>query len=73
MLRGYILASSIGMALYARTGIGEGQEVHVATMEFNMIEHLWGGLLGGPWLRMGYSQMFTLPIPDAGWLYLGWQ
>lgn len=62
-LCGYILASSIGMALYARARSGEGQEVHVAMMDamvgFNMIEHLWGGVLGEPELGMGYSRMLT--------------
>lgn len=62
-LCGYILASSVGMALYARARTGEGQEVHVAMMDamagFNMIEHLWGGVLDEPELGMGYSRMLT--------------
>lgn len=62
-LCGYILASSIGMALFARERTGIGQEVHVAMMDamvgFNMIEHLWGGVIDRPDLGLGYSRMLT--------------
>jgi crotonobetainyl-CoA:carnitine CoA-transferase CaiB-like acyl-CoA transferase len=62
-LCGYVLASSIGMALYARERTGLGQEVHVPMMEtmvgFNMLEHLWGGVLDEPSLGLGYSRMLT--------------
>jgi len=62
-LCGYILASSVGMALYARERSGVGQEVHVAMMDamvgFNMIEHLWGGVLDQPELGIGYSRLMT--------------
>lgn len=62
-LCGYVLASSIGMALYARERTGLGQEVHVPMMEtmvgFNMLEHLWGGVLDQPELGLGYSRMLT--------------
>lgn len=62
-LCGYILASSVGMALYARERTGLGQEVHVAMMDamvgFNLIEHLWGGVLDRPDLGLGYSRMLT--------------
>lgn len=62
-LCGHILASSVGMALYARERTGAGQEVHVAMMDamvgFNMIEHLWGGVLDEPDLGIGYSRMLT--------------
>lgn len=62
-LCGYILASSIGMALVARERGGIGQEVHVAMMDamvgFNMIEHLWGGVLDEPEAGMGYGRMMT--------------
>lgn len=62
-LCGYILASSIGMALFARDRTGLGQEVHVAMMDamvgFNMIEHLWGGVIDRPDLGFGYSRMLT--------------
>ncbi len=62
-LCGYILASSVGMALYARERTGIGQEVHVAMMDamvgFNMIEHLWGGVLDQPDLGIGYSRLMS--------------
>lgn len=62
-LCGYVLASSIGMALLARERTGQGQEVHVPMMEtmvgFTMIEHLWGGVLDQPELGLGYSRMLT--------------
>jgi crotonobetainyl-CoA:carnitine CoA-transferase CaiB-like acyl-CoA transferase len=62
-LCGYVLASSIGMALVARERSGAGQEVHVPMMEtmvgFNMLEHLWGGVLDEPDLGLGYSRMLT--------------
>ncbi|MFH1341937.1 MAG: CoA transferase [Pseudomonadota bacterium] len=62
-LCGYILASSIGMALYSRERTGAGQEVHVAMMDtmvgFNMIEHLWCGVLDEAEKGLGYSRMLT--------------
>jgi crotonobetainyl-CoA:carnitine CoA-transferase CaiB-like acyl-CoA transferase len=62
-LCGYVLASSISMALYARERTGAGQEVHVPMMEtmvgFNMLEHLWGAVLDEPSLGLGYSRMLT--------------
>lgn len=62
-LCGYILASTVGMALFARERTGTGQEVHVSMMDamvgFNMIEHLWGGVLDEPDLGIGYSRMLT--------------
>lgn len=62
-LCGYILASSIGMALYARERTGSGQEVHVAMMDamvgFNMIEHLQNGVHDEPEKGLGYSRMLT--------------
>lgn len=62
-LCGYILASSVAMALYARERTGVGQEVHVAMMDamvgFNMIEHLWGGVLDQPELGIGYGRLMT--------------
>jgi crotonobetainyl-CoA:carnitine CoA-transferase CaiB-like acyl-CoA transferase len=43
---GYMLASAIGMALYAREKTGLGQQVRVPMFEtiaaFNLHEHLWG-------------------------------
>ncbi|WP_398472781.1 CaiB/BaiF CoA transferase family protein [Tardiphaga sp.] len=64
-LCGYILASTIGMALFARERRGgEGQEVHVAMMDamvgFNMVEHIWGGAIDEPDLGMGYSRMLSV-------------
>jgi crotonobetainyl-CoA:carnitine CoA-transferase CaiB-like acyl-CoA transferase len=64
-LCGYILASTIGMALFARERRGgAGQEVHVAMMDamvgFNMVEHIWGGAIDEPDLGMGYSRMLSV-------------
>ena len=60
---GYVLASSIGMALFARERTSKGQEVHLAMMDamvgFNMLEHLWGGVIDDPSLGIGYSRMLT--------------
>lgn len=60
---GYILASSIGMALFHREKTGEGQEVHVPMLEtmvaFNLHEHLWGGAFDPPIGSPGYSRMGT--------------
>lgn len=62
-LCGYVLASSIGMALYACERQGIGQEVHVPMMEtmvgFNMLEHLWAGVFDEPEKGLGYSRMLT--------------
>ena len=62
-LCGYSLASAIGMALYARERTGKGQEVHVPMMEtmvgFNLLEHLWAGVLDEPERGLGYSRMLT--------------
>jgi len=60
---GYVLASAISMALLWRERTGQGQEVHVPMLEsmvtFNMLEHLWGGVLDDPAHGLGYSRMFT--------------
>ena len=60
---GYILASAVGMALFARERTGRGQEVHVPMMEtmaaFNLVDHLWHGVLGEPEKGLGYPRMFT--------------
>jgi crotonobetainyl-CoA:carnitine CoA-transferase CaiB-like acyl-CoA transferase len=60
---GHVLASAIGMALFARERSGEGQEVHVPMMEtmtaFNLVDHLWHGVLGEPEKGLGYPRMFT--------------
>ncbi len=60
---GYVLASAVSMALLWRERTGRGQEVHVPMLEsmvtFNMLEHLWGGVLDDPAHGLGYSRMFT--------------
>ncbi|NMF88641.1 CaiB/BaiF CoA transferase family protein [Aromatoleum petrolei] len=61
---GYILASSIGMALFARERTGKGQEVHVPMFEtilsFNYLEHLWGGAFDPPLdPGVGYVRLLT--------------
>jgi crotonobetainyl-CoA:carnitine CoA-transferase CaiB-like acyl-CoA transferase len=60
---GYVLASAVGMALFARERTGEGQEVHVPMMEtmtaFNLVDHFWHGVLGEPEKGLGYPRMFT--------------
>ena len=62
-IAGYVLASSIGMALFYRERTGQGQEVHVPMLDtlvsFHLHEHFWGGIFEppiGPW---GYSRMAT--------------
>jgi crotonobetainyl-CoA:carnitine CoA-transferase CaiB-like acyl-CoA transferase len=60
---GYVLASVIGMALFHRERAGEGQEVHVPMLEtmvaFNLVDHLWHGVLGEPEKGLGYPRMLT--------------
>ena len=60
---GHSLASAVGMALFHRERTGEGQEVHVPMMEtmaaFNLVDHLWHGVLGEPEKGLGYPRMFT--------------
>ena len=60
---GYVLASSIGMALFHRERTGQGQKVQVPMFEtllqFNMFEHLWEGSLGNGPETMGYTRMFS--------------
>jgi crotonobetainyl-CoA:carnitine CoA-transferase CaiB-like acyl-CoA transferase len=60
---GYVLASMIGMALYAREKTGKGQEVHVPMFDtmaaFNLVEHLWHGVLSEPEKGLGYPRMLT--------------
>ncbi|MNF37888.1 Formyl-coenzyme A transferase [compost metagenome] len=59
---GYVLASSISMALLHRERTGEGQQVLVPMMEtmlqFNLFEHLWEGVLGKT-DGLGYTRMFS--------------
>jgi crotonobetainyl-CoA:carnitine CoA-transferase CaiB-like acyl-CoA transferase len=61
---GYVLASSIGMALFARERTGKGQQVHVPMFEtilaFNYHEHLWGGAFDPPLEPgVGYVRLLT--------------
>jgi crotonobetainyl-CoA:carnitine CoA-transferase CaiB-like acyl-CoA transferase len=63
-LCGYVLASSIGMALYQRERSGLGQEVQVPMFEtilsFNYLEHLWGGAFDPPLPPgIGYVRLLT--------------
>jgi crotonobetainyl-CoA:carnitine CoA-transferase CaiB-like acyl-CoA transferase len=62
-LSGHVLASSVGMALFARERTGEGQEIHVPMLEtmvaFNMVDHLWHGVFGEPEKGLGYPRMLT--------------
>jgi crotonobetainyl-CoA:carnitine CoA-transferase CaiB-like acyl-CoA transferase len=60
---GYVLASMVGMALYAREKTGKGQEVHVPMVDtmaaFNLVDHLWHGVFGEPEKGLGYPRMLT--------------
>jgi crotonobetainyl-CoA:carnitine CoA-transferase CaiB-like acyl-CoA transferase len=63
-LCGYVLASSIAMALYHRERSGQGQEVQVPMFEtilsFNYLEHLWGGAFDPPVAPgIGYVRLLT--------------
>jgi crotonobetainyl-CoA:carnitine CoA-transferase CaiB-like acyl-CoA transferase len=62
-LCGYVLASSIGMALFHRERTGEGQKVEVpmleTTVSFLMLEHMWGGLFSPPVAPLGYPRLLT--------------
>jgi len=67
---GYVLASSIGMALVHRERTGEGQEVQVPMLEtmmsFNLIEHLWAGAFDEPQGELGYDRaLMTFRRPFA--------
>lgn len=57
---GYVLASSISMALYHRERTGKGQAVEVPMLEtmmsFNLIEHLWTGNFDEPMGPLGYQR-----------------
>jgi crotonobetainyl-CoA:carnitine CoA-transferase CaiB-like acyl-CoA transferase len=60
---GYVLASAVGMALFHRERTGAGQEVHVPMLEtmvaFNLVDHLWHGVLAEPEKGLGYPRMLT--------------
>ena len=61
---GYMLASAVGMALYARERTGVGQLVRVPMLEtivaFNLQEHLWGGVFDPPMgSGVGYVRLLS--------------
>jgi crotonobetainyl-CoA:carnitine CoA-transferase CaiB-like acyl-CoA transferase len=61
---GYMLASAVGMALYARERSGVGQLVRVPMLEtivaFNLQEHLWGGVFDPPMgSGVGYVRLLS--------------
>ena len=61
---GYMLASAVGMALYARERSGQGQQVQVPMLEsiiaFNLQEHLWGAVFDPPLgTGIGYVRLLT--------------
>jgi len=60
---GHVLASAVGMALFHRERTGEGQEIHVPMLEtmvaFNLVDHLWHGVLAEPEKGLGYPRMLT--------------
>lgn len=62
-LCGYILSSSVAMALYARTRTGKGQQVEVPMLEnvvaFLMVENMWDATFDPPVGKIGYPRMFT--------------
>lgn len=63
-LCGYVLASSIGMALFSRERTGKGQEVQVPMFEtilaFNYLEHLCGAAFEPPLEGgVGYVRLLT--------------
>jgi crotonobetainyl-CoA:carnitine CoA-transferase CaiB-like acyl-CoA transferase len=59
----HVLASAVGMALFHRERTGAGQEVHVPMLEtmvaFNLVDHLWHGVLAEPEKGLGYPRMLT--------------
>jgi len=63
-LCGYVLASSVSMALFNRERTGQGQEVHVPMYEtilsFNYLEHLWSAAFDPPLGHgVGYVRLLT--------------
>jgi len=63
-LVGYILASSIGMALFRRERTGHGEQVHVPMFEtvlaFNLHEHLWTAGFGEAGGSLGYPRALSV-------------
>jgi crotonobetainyl-CoA:carnitine CoA-transferase CaiB-like acyl-CoA transferase len=62
-LCGYVLASSVGMALFHRERSGIGQKVEVpmyeTMLQFCLFEHLWEGTFGHTDAKVGYSRMLS--------------
>jgi formyl-CoA transferase len=60
---GYVLASSVGMALFHRERNGAGQKVEVpmyeTMLQFCLFEHLWEGAFGEADAKVGYSRMLS--------------
>lgn len=60
---GVVLASAIGMALFARERTGRGQEVHVPMLEsliaFNLMDHLWWATFDEPEKGVGYPRVLS--------------
>jgi crotonobetainyl-CoA:carnitine CoA-transferase CaiB-like acyl-CoA transferase len=61
---GYVLASSVAMALFSRERTGKGQQVQVPMFEtilsFNYLEHLWGAAFDPPMEPgIGYVRLLT--------------
>jgi crotonobetainyl-CoA:carnitine CoA-transferase CaiB-like acyl-CoA transferase len=61
---GYVMASSVGMALFNRERTGKGQQVQVPMFEtilsFNYLEHLWGAAFDPPLEPgVGYVRLLT--------------
>ena len=60
---GYVLSSSISMALFHRERTGQGQKVQVPMFEtllqFNLFEHLWEACLGKGAEGLGYTRMLS--------------
>lgn len=62
-LTGYVLASAVAMALYRRAVTGMGDRIEVPMFEtmvqFNLVDHIGGGLFGPASQRYGYTRMFS--------------
>lgn len=60
---GYTLAIAVATALFHRERTGEAQEVHVPMYDtmvaFNLIDHLWHGVLDEPEKGLGYQRALT--------------
>ncbi|MFM0268734.1 CaiB/BaiF CoA transferase family protein [Paraburkholderia sediminicola] len=60
---GYALAGAVAMALYRKAMTGKGERLEVPMFEtmvqFNLLDHLGGGLFAGEKRRYGYTRMFS--------------